>query len=295
MPDHADVPHPDVAGTVASPPPLRVSVVLVGDELLDGWVADRNAHWLAGRLSTLGIPLDRIQVVPDSHDAIAEALSLELGRRRPRVVVTSGGIGTTPDDVTMAAVARHLGRELVAHPEIAGRIDDVIRRSADAGHPIDDEQADIIRRMALAPDGSRVLRRSTGMIPGVVVDVDGGVTMPDGAVIVILPGVPQQFRTIVEEAVEPELLRGRGHTRRIAEFRHQHPESAFTSLLEDIGGRFPELTVGSYPRDDCIIRLKGEEDDVEGALTLLRGRAAALEEDEAAVGRREAWRRRRAD
>ena len=296
MPDHADVPRADVPhapDAVASfPPALRVSVLLVGDELLDGWVADRNGHWLAGRLSTWGIPLDRIQVVPDDHDAIDEALSLELARTRPRVVITSGGIGTTPDDLTMAAVARHLGRQLVAHPEIAERIDDVIRRSAVDGHRIDDEQADIIRRMALAPDGSRVLRGSTGMVPGVVVDLDGGVPAPQGAAVVILPGVPQQFRAIIEEAVEPELLRGRGRPRRVAEFSHRHPESAFTSALEDIGRRFPGLTVGSYPQDECIIRLKGGEEDVEGALAVLRQRAEALERYPGAVGRREAWRRR---
>ena len=110
----------------AAPPLLRASVVLIGDELLDGWVEDRNAGWLAGRLAVLGIPLDRIQVVPDEFAAIAEALGAELARARPRVVVTSGGIGSTPDDLTMDAVARHLGREVVTHPDITARIDAVV-------------------------------------------------------------------------------------------------------------------------------------------------------------------------
>lgn len=276
----------------ASRPRLRVSIILIGDELLDGWVADSNAHWLATRLAELGIPLDRISTVPDEPGAISEALGLELARGRPRVVVTSGGIGSTPDDVTMAAIAEHMGQALVPHPEIAARIDSVIRGSAQEGNPIDDEQSAAIRRMALAPSGARILRQSTGMIPGVVLDLDGGSGENGGASIVVLPGVPSQFRDIVERAVEPELLAGRGIRQHTAEFVHEHPESAFTGVLERLHHDLPNLTVGSYPGRQCVVRLKGSEEDVTAAQAVLRAHAERLEHDPAALRRRAAWRAR---
>lgn len=287
------VSHAEGASHVASGAPLRVSVVLVGDELLDGWVADRNAHWLAGRLAAAGIPLDRIHVVPDDHDAIGEALALELGRQRPRVVVTSGGIGSTPDDVTMSAVARHLDRALVEHPEIAERIDTVVRAWRANGQDTADEEAATVRRMALAPAGARILAGSTGMIPGVVVDLDGGSDSAGGATLVVLPGVPSQFRQIVEAAVEPELLRGRGRPRRVAEFVHEHPESAFTPVLERLERDRPDVVVGSYPGAQCVIRVKGDDAEVDAALATLHEHAERLEHDPAAARRRDAWRRHR--
>jgi molybdenum cofactor synthesis domain-containing protein len=297
MPDGDGVPHHDDAYDDAyddapAGPPLRASIVLIGDELLDGWVADANAHWLAARLAQAGIPLDRIHTVPDDHEAIDEALTAELGRSRPRVVVTSGGIGSTPDDLTMAAVARHLGQRLLAHPEISARIDRLVDRAAAAGSPIDPEQATAIRRMAMVPADSRILAGSTGMIPGVVLDVDGGSQDPHGATITVLPGVPGQFREIVECAVEPELLAGRGRPRRVTEFTHGHPESAFTGVLERLIREHPDLIIGSYPGVECVIRVKGADDDVDAALRALRAHAARLEENPSAVRRREAWRRR---
>lgn len=265
---------------------LRVSVVLIGDELLDGYVADRNAHWLAGRLAVLGIPLDRIQVVPDEHGAIAEALGLELARSRPRLVVTSGGIGSTPDDLTMEAVALHLGRRVVAHPEVTRRIDAVISASADRGAPLAEDQVVALHRMARVPEGGRVLAGSTGMVPGVVVDLDGGIDAAAGAAVVILPGVPEQFRQIVEDAVEPELLAGRGRPRHLAEFRHDHPESAFTPVLEQLASSLPDLAVGSYPGDEVVVRLKGAADDVASAMQMLETHARRLAADPATIARR---------
>ena len=89
---------------------LRASIVVIGDEILGGFVHDTNSHWLAGQLQTHGIPLDRVQTVPDTMAAIDEGLRMELGRSRPRLILTSGGIGSTPDDLTMEAVAATLGR-----------------------------------------------------------------------------------------------------------------------------------------------------------------------------------------
>ena len=105
---------------------VRASIVVIGDEILEGFVRDSNAGWLAGRLRDLGIPLDRIVVVPDTIPAIVEALETELARPRPRVLFTSGGIGTTPDDRTMAAVATFLQVDLVGEPALVEMVDGIV-------------------------------------------------------------------------------------------------------------------------------------------------------------------------
>ncbi len=102
---------------------LRASIVVIGDELLGGFVRDSNSHFLARRLRAHGVPLDRVQVVPDEYPAIDEALQAELARSRPRLVLSTGGIGSTPDDITFEAVARSLGREVVEEPRIAERLE----------------------------------------------------------------------------------------------------------------------------------------------------------------------------
>ncbi len=84
---------------------LEASVVVIGDEILSGYVHDANSGWLAERLRVHGVPLTRVSVVPDEHEAIDEALQAELARSRPRLIITSGGIGSTPDDLTYEAVA----------------------------------------------------------------------------------------------------------------------------------------------------------------------------------------------
>ena len=108
---------------------LEASLVVIGDEILGGYVTDTNSPWVADRLREHGVPLTRVQVVPDDAAAIDEALQLELARGRPRLVMTCGGIGSTPDDITYEAVAASLGRPLVEHPDIVARLEDVLEWS----------------------------------------------------------------------------------------------------------------------------------------------------------------------
>jgi molybdopterin-biosynthesis enzyme MoeA-like protein len=102
---------------------LEASVVVIGDEILGGYVSDANSPCSRSLSANHGVPLSRVQVVPDEMGAIDEALTAELARSRPRLLVTSGGIGSTPDDITYEAVAASLGRELVEDPLLCERID----------------------------------------------------------------------------------------------------------------------------------------------------------------------------
>ena len=271
---------------------VRVSIIVIGDEILGGFVQDTNSGWLAERLQTLGFPLDRVMTVPDSFDAIDEALSAELRRPRPRLILTSGGIGSTPDDVTFEAVARHLGMQLRLEPTINSRISSALVWTADQGMNVTDDHERSMRKMAMVPDQGYLLPGAPGFVPGVAVDVDGGLDAESGATIVILPGVPGQLQRIFVDGIEPHLLAGRGHPQHVAEVRHPYPESTLSPVLDRLVAEYPDVHLGSYPGTECIVRLKGEKERVEAAMGLVQDYLDELDADPAAARLAEAWRAR---
>ena len=251
---------------------LTASMLVIGDEILGGFVTDTNSPWLADRLRAHGVPLERVHTVPDDEDAIAEALHAELGRSRPRVVVTSGGIGSTPDDITYEAIAAALGRELVLDPTLAATMRGIVERTRERGFPVTDDFVGHVMRMARVPVGARLMPRDGGWSPAVCVDVDGGADAPDGrgATVVVLPGVPGEFRALLGEAVEPALIAGRNAVPHVVELTHSYSESLLNETFITMQERHPAVRLGSYPGRPMIVRLSGPEDEVESAATLVR-------------------------
>jgi molybdenum cofactor synthesis domain-containing protein len=257
---------------------LAASMLVIGDEILGGFVTDTNSPWLADRLRPHGVPLDRVHVIPDDAGAIAEALAAELARARPRVIVTSGGIGSTPDDITYEAVAAALGRELVLDPTLAAAMRGIVERTRERGHTVTDAFIDHVMRMARIPAGSRLMAREGGWTPAVCVDVDGGSDAPDGrgATVVVLPGVPSEFRALLGDAVEPALLAGRNSVPHVVELTHAFPESLLNETFVTMQDRHPAVKLGSYPGRPMIVRLSGPEAEVEAAASLVRDAFAVL-------------------
>ena len=255
---------------------LAASMLVIGDEILGGFVTDTNSPWLADRLRPLGVPLERVHTVPDDAAAIAEALHAELARSRPRVVLTSGGIGSTPDDITYEAVAAALGRGLVLDPTLAAAMRGIVERTRERGLAVSELFVDHVMRMARIPEGSRLMPREGGWTPAVCVDVDGGADTPDGASIVVLPGVPKEFRALLADAVEPRLLAGRNPVPHVVELTHAYSESLLNETFVALQQRHPDVRLGSYPGRPMIVRLSGPEAEVEAAAALVRDGLAAL-------------------
>jgi len=247
---------------------VHASIVAIGDEILEGFVRDTNSGWLAERLRQLGITLDRVVVVPDDVGAIVETLRAELSRSRPRLVFTSGGIGTTPDDRTMAAVAEYLDVELVGEPTLLRMVDGIVSRLTERGHTVDASQRTALAKLAQVPRGARALTGPKGSAPGVRIELDGGLDAEHGATVVILPGVPQQFRDLVRQ-LEPSLLSGRGAPHHVVELRHPYPESVLTPTLEALERQMPDVRIGSYPGVECVLRVQGQPEAVRRAVAEL--------------------------
>lgn len=271
---------------------LRASILVIGDEILGGFVQDTNSGWLARRLQRLGIPLERIVTVPDELDAIAEGLGSELGRRRPRLLLTCGGIGSTPDDLTMEAVARHLGLALVIDPTIAARVRETLAATEGHGMALSAGHRRSMLKMARVPEGAYLLEGAQGVASGVAVDVDGGAAAPQGATVAVLPGIPSELQRIVLHGLEPTILRGRGEPEHVAEARHGYPESTINPLLSELVAAYPELHVGSYPGRECVVRLKGPRGRVEEAIARVEDYLAELDRDPGAQRLRRSWQAR---
>lgn len=244
-------------------------MLVIGDEILGGFVQDTNSSWLAGQLMQVGVPLSRVSTVPDTFEDINEALQAELARPRPRVIVTSGGVGSTPDDITFEAIAAALGQGLREEPLLRERIDTAIGWAADLGLDMETGYAEHMLRMCRIPEGGRLLGTDFGWVPGIAVDVDGG-CKDGGVTIVILPGVPSQFRSIITGGLRPELLDGVNPPVEVVEVTHEFPESALNPCFAEVMQRFPEVKLGSYPGDVMVVRLIGPPGRVGEAADIVR-------------------------
>ena len=269
---------------------LEASMIVVGDEILGGYVTDTNSPFLARTLRDHGVPLTCVHVVADDAAAIDEALTAELQRPRPRVVFTSGGIGSTPDDLTFESVAESLGREVVVDPTIGTRIEEALTWSREQGFEVTEAFTWHLYRMARIPTGSRLLDRPGGWAPGVLVDVDGGVDA-GGVTVVVLPGVPSEFEALLAEAVVPHLIAGRNLAPHVVELTHGYPESVLNLAFVAMLGTHPQVKLGSYPGRPSVVRLSGPRSEVESAAALIADHLAALDASDA--GRRLAERRAR--
>jgi len=167
-----------------------VAIVLVGDELLLGDVADVNTEWLARRLDAAGLRVTSTFVASDDLVATVTAL-LRAIEDAPSVIVT-GGLGPTSDDRTREALSVLSGRPLWTHPEMAADVRSHLR-SRGRGEPAAESP------MAQAPEGAGRLANPAGTAPGLRVEVRD-------AVVYALPGVPREVRAMLPLAVLPELV-----------------------------------------------------------------------------------------
>ncbi len=168
---------------------MRAETVGVGTELLLGQIADTNARWIAQRLAEIGVDVLYHQVVGDNHGRIVEALWLAVSRSD--VVLVTGGLGPTQDDITREAIAEVAGVRLVRMPEIAAAIRQrfaTMRR----------EMPESNLRQADVPEGGRAITPRRGTAPGLVVEVGR-------ARIYALPGVPVEMQEMMEDTILPEL------------------------------------------------------------------------------------------
>ncbi len=199
---------------------MRAEIVAVGTELLIGQIANTNARWVSERLAELGFDVLHHQVVGDNADRIVEAI--ELAASRVDVVIVTGGLGPTQDDLTRPALARAASVPLVRRPEIEDALRErfrIRRREMPASNL---DQADV-------PEGGRYIEPRRGTAPGLVVAVGD-------ATVYAVPGVPAEMREMLDGTILPELAsRGGGRAVVSRTLRcYGLAESRVSELLDDL-------------------------------------------------------------
>ena len=171
-------------------PGIHSAIVAVGNELLCGKTTDTNGSWLSERLAFLGAPVLRRWVVGDHSSEIQDVVSVAMDIAE--LVVITGGLGPTQDDLTRQAVADCLGLKLISDPELLQDLRDRFRVRGFAKLPRSNPvQAEV-------PEGAEVIPNLRGSAPGLWIDVGN-------QVVVLLPGVPQEMRGMFDEALEPRV------------------------------------------------------------------------------------------
>jgi nicotinamide-nucleotide amidase len=180
--------HTDVAAE-----PVRAGIVVTGTEVLTGRIADRNGPWISERLAEMGVEVAHIMIVADRPGDLESALRF-MAAEGMDLIVTSGGLGPTADDLTAEIVAAFAGSELVLDEEMEEKIGAIIRNFARRFRFDEEAVREANRKQAMIPEGSLPLD-PVGTAPGLVVPADG-------RVVIVLPGPPRELQPMWPRAIE---------------------------------------------------------------------------------------------
>jgi len=200
---------------------VRAELLGVGTEILLGQIANSNAQWMSERLAEIGVDVVHHQAVGDNLERIAEAFRLALSRAD--VVIATGGLGPTQDDITREGIAAALGVRLVRHPEIEDLLREKFRRLGRVMPEINLIQADV-------PEGARYIIPVRGTAPGLICPA------PGERVLYAVPGVPAEMKEMMEGTILPELRERAGPGAIVSRVLRCAgvPESRVAELLADL-------------------------------------------------------------
>lgn len=183
----------------------RAGIVVTGTEVLTGRVSDRNGPWLAERLRELGVDLAYTTIVGDRPEDMSAALEF-MAAHELDVIITSGGLGPTADDMTAAVVGAFQGREMVLDEALSERIAQIVALLMKRWPNIDPEAIAVAnRKQATIPQGASILE-PVGTAPGLVVaPLDSAAAQ--APTVVVLPGPPRELQPMWKQALATEALR----------------------------------------------------------------------------------------
>lgn len=241
---------------------MRLEVVNTGTELLLGKVINTHAAWFGQELFKLGLRIQRQTTIPDGSEirtVLAEAFS------RSDVILITGGLGPTSDDITREVVADMLGRDLALDEGVLATIREMFRVRGLRQNLLNDRQA-------MVPEGAVVLENPHGTAPGLYLPADEAAASPH---LFLLPGPPRELKPMFLDLVEPILAKLLGEEAQLPTWRNFRiygvGESALATTLEPLLEDIESLELGYCARlGEVDLRLIGEETAVETASAIVR-------------------------
>ncbi len=215
---------------------MKCCVLSIGYELLQGRVVNTNAAYIARRLTLLGHAVKAIVSVGDNFDDIFRAFDFCLKALDCELIISTGGLGPTPDDITLEAVAKYFGLPLELHPKAY----EEIRRKYEAqGMSLTEERI----KMAKLPRGAVPLENPVGIAPGIMLKISFN---NRERTIIALPGVPKEMEAIFSKHIEP-MLRGSKMLIEAEFIVIPGIESSLAPLIKHFSRTYPDIYIKSHP------------------------------------------------
>jgi len=221
---------------------MRSAIITIGDEILIGQVTDTNAVWISQQLNSLGVQVKEMVTVSDEAGQITSTLDRYLGRYD--LLIMTGGLGPTTDDITKQTLAAYFNSKLVTHPVILERITTYFKERGRSMIESNLRQADV-------PEVCRVLMNNHGSAPGMWFE-------KEGTILISLPGVPYEMKGLMEDHVIPEII----DRNKVPHVVHRTimtqgvPESYLAAMLRDWESALPECMKLAYLPRPGIVRLR---------------------------------------
>jgi len=221
---------------------MKIEIITIGDELLIGQTADTNSQWMTRQLSNHGLQVGRITSLPDQLDVLVEAF--EQATKRSQVVLVTGGLGPTHDDLTRQAITRFWGAKWKMNSDVYQRLENYL---AQRGYGV----SALNREQALTPEGALVFINQVGTAPAMGMEMKG-------CWFYFMPGVPSEMRGLMESSILPDL------TKRGAEDYYLYkiivtqglPEAHLAEKLKDCEQHLPHHLKLAYLPEEGLVRLR---------------------------------------
>ena len=235
-----------------------MEIICVGNELLIGKTPNTNATWLAKRITSLGLMVNRIVVVGDEVDEIAETLQEAL-HRKPDFIITTGGLGPTFDDKTLEGIAKGLNRRLKVNEEALKMVrKKYVAYLEKSGKTENIELTPPRIKMATLPEDTRPLPNPVGTAPGVMAIVDG-------TFIIALPGVPPEMEAIFNESIAETIKKKAGKSAFFEKsiYAEEIMESNLAPLIDNVMHNNPYVYVKSHVYTKSVAKVEEGKSHIE--------------------------------
>ena len=227
---------------------MNVEILTIGNEILIGKTQDTNSNWMAKRIAKYGHLLKRITTIGDSLDEISLTLQ-EILDRKPDIIITTGGLGPTFDDMTLEGIAIGLNREIElnkhAFNSIKKAYDNASRRGILKLEGMTKER----KKMAYLPRGSTPLPNTVGTAPGVKLE-------EKDTLIFILPGVPAEMKSMFRNVITPYLKEKKGKFIDKGFIFTGIGESQIAPYITNLEHEYPKLWIKTHPRNGLSVEVE---------------------------------------
>ncbi len=232
---------------------MQVTIITIGDELLIGQVVDTNSALMAKELNQIGLSVKQIYSISDDAEAIKSTLDIAL--YSTSIVLLTGGLGPTKDDITKHVLAEYFGTQLVFNPDVLANVERLLLKRLGSLNKLNQSQA-------MVPESCKVLINEYGTAPAMWFE-------KDGKIVVSMAGVPFEMEHSMKTHIIPTLK----ERFQLGEVVHKtlmvsgYPESVLSEFIEDIEDALPETIKLAYLPSPGIVRLRlSSKTDVNGVL-----------------------------